>query len=359
MIISRLAVRNLRILASVGLEPTVGMNLVVGVNGSGKTSLLEAIYVLATGHSFRTRRLEDLLRHGAESLMVTGIVSERRDSPALPIGLEKSSEGTRLRLGGEAVRTHAEIARRLPVQAFHPDSHRVISGGPKERRQYLDWGVFHVEHGFLDSWRRYQRALRQRNAALRRQEPSLAIAFNAELAEAGEAISAYRRDYMQALSTELPGILAMLASGQQLVMRLRRGWPEDRTLAETLSADIDRDLRQGHTQSGAHRADLELRVDGHPVADVASRGQQKALAAALVLLQVQIYNRLTEQRCITLIDDLPSELDARHRIAMLRFLKEMDSQIFVSAIEREQLDLRDWDQVRVFHVEQGTLRELV
>jgi DNA replication and repair protein RecF len=359
MMITRLAVRNLRILASVELEPSAGINLVVGVNGSGKTSLLEAIYVLASGHSFRTRRLDDLLRHGAESLMVTGAVRERPESPGWPVGLEKSGEGTRLRLAGEEIRTQAEIARRLPVQAFHPESHRLISGGPKERRQYLDWGVFHVEHGFLESWRRYQRALRQRNAALRRQEPSLAIAFDAELAAAGETLSDYRRQYVEALSAQLPRVMAILASGQPVAMRLRSGWPEDRTLAEALSADFDRDLRQGYTHSGAHRADLELRVDGHPVADVASRGQQKAVAAALVLLQVQIYNRLTGQRCITLIDDLPSELDGEHRTAMLRFLKEIDSQIFVSAIEREQLDLREWEQIRVFHVEQGALRELV
>lgn len=359
MILTRLSVRNLRILAAVDIEPAAGINLVTGHNGSGKTSLLEAVYLLANGHSFRTRRLEDVLRHGAEKLMVTATVREGDGMPAWPVGLEKSIEGTRLRLGGQEVRTQAEIARRMPVQVLHPESHRLISGGPRERRQYLDWGVFHVEHGFFDSWRRYQRALRQRNAALKLRDGSLATAFDGQLAVAGEEVTAHRRQYVESLAAALPDVVAVIVPGRQVDVRLKRGWPEDRTLAEAVAADVERDLRQGYTHSGAHRAELELRLDGHPIAEVASRGQQKAIVAALILLQVQLYNRLTGHRCTMLIDDLSSELDATHRYAVLQFLKEMDNQVFVSAIEREQLDLGGWEQIAVFHVEQGNLRELV
>jgi DNA replication and repair protein RecF len=273
--------------------------------------------------------------------------------------VERSVDTARRRLGGRDVGSQAELARQLPVQAFHPESHRLISGGPRERRQFIDWGVFHVEHGFLEAWRRYQRAVRQRNAALRRGDWSVAHAFDEELVAMGEQVTECRHRYVDLLAHELPKIQSRLFPEHPVRLRLRRGWSEDRDLTAALEGDRERDLRDGYTHLGPHRADLDLRIQGRPVSEVASRGQQKAVVAGLVLLQSQIYGARVGRTGIVLVDDLPSELDLTHRAAVLDLLREMRVQVFVTAIEAEQIDLSRWDRPAVFHVEQGQLRELI
>src|SRR5215213_1387139 len=196
MSLAELTVENLRCLQHASLNLHSGHNLIWGGNGSGKTSLLEAVFLLGRGRSFRTRNSERLIRHGEERLVVFG----RSDSNApQALGVQVSRhEGTVAKIGGSFVQSLAELSRSFAVQVIEPGIHRLIEEGGHRRRRWMDWAVFHVEPGFIDAWSSYTRALKQRNAALRVQ-PNEISAWDPELARLGEMIAESRRSFIERL----------------------------------------------------------------------------------------------------------------------------------------------------------------
>src|ERR1700678_3656652 len=199
MSLRRVQVTDFRCLQSAALDLDSRFTLISGANASGKTSLLEAIYILGRGRSFRTRRLEHLIRRGSERFVVFGEVDAfgRR----LSLGVEGSADGVRARLGGAKARSLAELAPLLPVQIIDPEIHRLIEEGPSRRRRFLDWGVFHVEPRFVDDWQRYQQALKQRNAALKSRQPrEVTAAWDGAVVRYGESLSTARSRYVALLS---------------------------------------------------------------------------------------------------------------------------------------------------------------
>ena len=209
----------------------------------------------------------------------------------------------------------SEIAEVLPIQVIDPGVHRLIDEGSARRRRLLDWGVFHVKHDFLHSWRRYQRALAQRNAALRTvQGESVVGAWDRELAETASAIHSARLSYVGTLSSEFERLGADFL-GESVALEYRRGWEADFSLSDALLAASDRDRRLGTTTVGPHRADLVIRVDGVLARDRVSRGQQKVLASALILAQIRALASLVDQRqtCL-LLDDRRSITQIAHEM---------------------------------------------
>ncbi len=260
-------------------------NLISGENASGKTSLLEAIFVLGRGRSFRTARAETLIRSGVLAFQLTAKV--RADAVQRPLGLRFSREGMEARFGGRPVAGLAELATILPAQAIDPEVHRLIEGGPQERRRFLDWGVFHVEPGFVEHWRRYQRALKQRNAALRtggraRRGPRLGSRAH----RSGWHRRGLPRSIPERLGPARRGDRQRLL-GHPLEIGLLQGWATERSLEESIDASWDRDRERGLTHAGPHRADVSSDSREPPARDRVSRGQQKLAAAALLLGQLR------------------------------------------------------------------------
>src|SRR5580692_1821733 len=196
MTLQRIQVSDFRCLHSAELEFDPKFTLISGPNASGKTSVLESIYVLGRGRSFRTRRLDNLIRLGANRFVIFGEAgAERRTG----LGIEGSALGMRAKMGGDRVASLAELAAVLPVQIIDPEVHRLIEEGPSRRRRFLDWGVFHVEHNFVSRWQQYQQVLKQRNAALRQRQPAAVVsAWDGELVRLGSAIDHSRRSYVLA-----------------------------------------------------------------------------------------------------------------------------------------------------------------
>ncbi|WP_404439090.1 DNA replication/repair protein RecF [Stutzerimonas chloritidismutans] len=362
MSLSRLSVTGVRNLQPVTLTPSPRINILHGDNGSGKTSLLEAIHLLGMARSFRSSRLNPVITHEQACCTVFGQVDLGDDqSSALGVSRDRSGE-LRIRINGQSVRSAAELAEALPLQLINPDSFRLLEGAPKLRRQFLDWGVFHVEPRFLKAWQRLQLALRQRNSWLRHGTLDTAsqAAWSRELSAASDEIDGYRRAYIQTLKPVFEQTLASLLALDGFQLSYYRGWDKDRSLADVLEGSIDRDRAMGHTQAGPQRADLRLRVANHNAAETLSRGQQKLVVCALRIAQGHLVSEAKRGQCIYLVDDLPSELDDQHRLALCRLLEQLDCQVFITCVDSNVLQegWRDDTPVSMFHVEHGAIAQV-
>ena len=353
MILSELTVRDLRCIERVELSLHPGRNLIWGGNGSGKTSLLEGIFLLGRGRSFRTRNSERLIRHGQDHLVVFGRTEgSGLDSAGLvhASGVEvHRRDGTRARVDAAAVGSLADLSRVFPVQVIDPEIHKLIEEGGRRRRRWLDWAVFHVEPQFADWWVRYGRAVRQRNAALRERGGSTKP-WDVEVAALGEKISEARRhvvEQMQPYWREAIGGLDCPAAELQY----SRGWGAQHSLAEALEASRPRDELRGLTHAGPHRADVLLRVGGRLAREVLSRGQQKLVAVALTLAQLRLLKAASGTTPTLLLDDPAAELDSPHLGHFVGQIAPLGCQLIITSLQAETPAFGAPD--RVFHVEQG------
>ncbi len=360
MALSYLDVRGVRNLTSVQLSPSPAVNLVVGNNGSGKSSLLEAIYLLAVGRSFRTTQAKKFVQHGAAEAIVFGRV--KLDGSEHTLGLRKTVDGgTESRIDGRKGEGSSELARLLPLQIITPESHTLVSGEPKERRAFMDWGLFHVEHDYLSLWRRYGRYLEQRNAALRAGVDGAALMeWERGVAECGEALAERRARYVELVEGYFGGYYSSLTGLAAPKLSYRRGWTKGMTLGEALARNRESDSAMGYTTTGPHRGDMRLVADGAAdAADAFSRGQQKLAVCALRLAQMRQAMDVSGQASTLLMDDLAAELDTEKRRALERLVASTGVQTFITATEREMIDTAAWPEACVFHVERGVLTEMI
>lgn len=341
-----------RCLASVELELDPSANLFIGPNASGKTSLLEAAFFLSRGRSFRTRRRDALITQGQDNFLLAGQV--RGPAGPVPLGVRATRAGTEWRVAGAIASGIADLAEQFPAQVIDPEVHKLLEEGPGRRRRFLDWGVFHVEHAFLPTWRRYHQALRQRNAALKQDAGDDALAaWEVELAESGEGLAAQRNAYLARLAAPLAAIGDALL-GQPITLVHQPGWDADRPLLEALAGDRRRDRRYKATQFGPHRGDTVVQVGARPVKDHVSRGQQKLVAAGLMLAQLQIQEQEKPGRSALLLDDPAAELDGENLARLMKLVREVPAQLWVTALKPEIAGVvRD---AAVFHVKHGEVR---
>ena len=358
MPLTRLAVTAVRNLHPVTLLPSPRINLVSGANGSGKTSLLEAIHILGLARSFRSTRLQPVIQYEQDSCTVFAELQSQQ-GVASKLGISRNRQADyEIRINGQSARSTAQLAELLPLQLINPDSFRLLEGAPKQRRQYLDWGVFHVEHRFLSAWQRLQKSLKQRNSLLRRGriERSLLAPWEAEIVAAGEQIDGFRQAYLQQLKPIFEQTLGELVELDGLTLSYFRGWDRERGLAEVLDSQFERDCALGHTQAGPQRGDLRLRLRGLNAAEVLSRGQQKLVVCALKIAQGRLLRQLDRQQdCVFLVDDLPSELDQAHRQALCGLLESLECQVFITCVDADSLS-NCWQPdtpLSMFHVEHG------
>ncbi len=359
MHIRRLSLHRLRRFDAVELSPRPGINLITGDNGAGKTSVLEALHVMAYGRSFRGRVRDGLVQQGHDALEVFVEWDEHRDGAETATrrkaGLRHSGQDWKGRLDGEDVAQLGNLCAALAVVTFEPGSHALVSGGGEPRRRFLDWGLFHVEPDFLALWRRYSRALKQRNALLKQGGGSHALdAWDRELAEAGEPLTTRRQHYLERLqqrTIDLADALAPNLGVQSLT--LSPGWrKQEVSLADALLLARERDRMAGYTSVGPHRADWSVGFASIPGRDALSRGQAKLTALTCLLAQAEDYAEQRGEWPVIALDDLSSELDRNHQARVLARLQAGPAQIFITATEIPAA-LIDAPDINRFHVEHG------
>lgn len=361
MTLLRLKAANFRNIDHLDFNPGEQFNLFYGANGSGKTSILEIIYYLGLGRSFRSHLANRIIQYEATSFSVFAHVFDGAIGQQSSIGIEKGrTTKTRIKIGNDTTPTAAELVKILPLQLINPDSYLLLTSGPKHRRQFLDWGVFHVEPGFFPVWQRYQKALKQRNCVLQQQASIQQVsAWNNELVINAALLTEMRTKYIEKLIPIFDSVMSKFINLPNFTANYLPGWEIKQNLDEILIKNYSRDISLGYTQFGPHKADLALKVNGIAVEDILSRGEQKLLVIALKLAQGAVMRQLTQKNCIYLLDDLAAELDSNRRRSVVNVLKDLHSQVFITAVDKEILaeNLSELP-VKMFHVEQGKIENI-
>lgn len=368
-LLSRIKLNDFRNLESVELDLVPGFNLFFGANGSGKTSLLEAIYVLSAGRSFRTSRLEPLVREAADNFVIYAETIQGRDV-LNRIGLKRlrlPGSAPLLRLNEQTLSSWALVASCLPVQLINTDSFSILEGGGKARRRFMDWALFHVEPSYLSIWRLYRRAVTQRNALLKQKvsgSVSMLDAWDVEVSTLGNKIHEYRQSLIQKFIPILEETVRRFLPDTNIDFEYKRGWSDDAELLSTLKVSRQRDLRYGITLNGPHRADFALKISRVLVTDMLSRGQTKMLIFALKLAMGEVIKSYANNAAgdllkspVYLIDDLAAELDEENCNKVIQYLYESTDQCLFTAITQRALSSVD-DLVAAsgkFHVEHGKI----
>ncbi|MET0581290.1 MAG: DNA replication/repair protein RecF [Pseudoxanthomonas sp.] len=359
MQVVRLTASGLRRFDHVSIEPGAGLNLITGDNGAGKTSLLEALHLMAYGRSFRGRVRDGLVRTGSEAVEVFVEWREGADARHRRAGLRHTGQSWVGRLDGENVGQLGELCAALAVVSFEPGSHALVTGGGEPRRRFVDWGLFHVEPEFLPLWRRYARALKQRNALLKSGAGGRQLdAWDHELTDAGEPLTRHRRQYLEQLQDRLAQVAADLAPALGASeIEFQPGWRSgDLSLADALLLARDRDRSLGYTTVGPHRADWRIDYANHPNREALSRGQAKLSALSALLAQAEDYALRRAEWPIMALDDLASELDRKHQQRVLERLLGSGAQIFVTGTETSAALASLQATPALFHVEHGSIQ---
>jgi len=340
-----------RCLESAELALGPRFNLICGGNASGKTSVLEALAYLGRGKSFRGASTANLTQHGKEDFVLFGEVE--RAEGKINVGVRNGREGLEARVGGESASGAAALAEALPLQVIDPEVHNLIAGGPELRRRFLDWVAFHVEHDHLLIWRRFRRALKQRNAALKTRSSEAAIrSWNAEFLGLAVQLDDSRRRVLELTIDSLEDHGQALLE-TDLSFEYQQGWSREKSLEESLEGGIERDLQMGSTQSGPHRADIKVSYDERQARKLVSRGQQKMLASAMILAATETVQAALERPLLLLLDDPAAELDSEAIVRLMAAVSALGCQVVATSLEPGALVFPE--EPVMFHVEQGVV----
>lgn len=436
MYLQHIKVTGLRNLHSASIQFSPEINIIFGKNGSGKTSLLEAIHLLLTGRSFRSHHAEEFIHFDEQTCVLSGKVIPHfggleQEAPQVLLGIQKtkersgrggqsgqnqqssadaesdsksthpstsrSNQKTIIQINQQKCQSLADLARVLPLQLMNTETYHLLEGASRFRRAFLDWAMFHVEHSFFPIWQRYSRALKQRNAALKRLKSegrgrsrshsegvANVLAWNKELVESGEPLHAFRTGFIEDFGPKFLQVLgdfwgegnarqketdsssglistpvSISASSDPFSIQYHPGWSKEASLETALEESLPQDLARGFTTQGPHRGDLSFLFHESDVETVLSRGQQKLLISSLMLARAEWFVEKTGRQALFLLDDLNSELDADSTLWLLNRLKSLGGQVILSTIDPESIRplLESLEssapQYHMFHVEHG------
>ena len=336
------------------------LNFVIGDNGSGKSSLLESIFYLGHGKSFRTSRVESLINSDSDSFIVSAKTNE-----GLQLGIQRNNIGeSKIKVNGISYNKLSELAKNVAVQIVTPESFKLFFGGPKERRKFIDLGLFHVEHSFSTEWKLFQRIYKQRNACLKnRTNFSQLDYWTDEFCRLSVNIATCRKQYIETLRIELASWLSVMLPdlADDISIQYLQGWNSKKELRDVLIENREREIEKGYSLFGAQKFDIRFIVDNLSIEHRLSRGQQKLFLLALTFAQSKLIEQVKRIKPILLIDDIGAELDHSSRKAMFRANQLLNCQTIISAIDRVALEplIPNDKNYNMFHVEHGQITAMI
>ncbi len=362
--IGELRITDFRNLRSVNIKPSPGINLIFGANGSGKTSLLEAISVLAHGRSFRTHKFRRLINDEEGEATVFALLKAGDEEARIGVNRKRNGD-SQIRLNGQNVQSASLLAQQLPLLIMDAHSYQLLEGSARIRRQFFDWLVFHVKHEFRELWRAYAKCLKHRNSLLRHDKirPADLKPWDQEFVELSHKIEQLRLEVLE------PFISAFHHTAQQfgfqqsdITLTYINGWKEGTASLEQLALSFERDHKQGFSSLGPHKSDIKIQLGTVPAVEKLSRGQQKVLISALYLAEARVKQEQKGSEVVFLLDDLPAELDEAHLKQLAGWLNELNAQLFITGVSAEKLkDL--WPDFHkkepaMFHVKHGEIQRV-
>ena len=361
MFLKKISVHGLRNLTSNELQLSRTTNFLYGKNGSGKTSFLEAVHVLGRGKSFRSRILDPIINDVVNSCTVFGTIEKNGFTTSVGVTRTRNND-FKFKINGQSVNNSSLLADTMPLLVINSDSFKLLNSGPQFRRQYLDWGVFHVERSYRDVLKNFNRVLKQRNSLLRcdRINIDLLKVWSAEFVCLAEEVDKYRKSYLIGLAEKINWVLSEISDLRNIDFKYYSGWDTEKNLLSILDFNKQRDFKMRATSHGPHRSDLRISLNKRMASEVLSRGQTKILVIAMQIAQGFLYYEKTKEQCLYLVDDLPSELDSLHRKKVGRLLYDSGAQTFITGVLKEDL-IESWpkndSKIEMFHVEHGKITQ--
>ncbi|MCU7960150.1 MAG: DNA replication and repair protein RecF [gamma proteobacterium symbiont of Bathyaustriella thionipta] len=354
--LAKLHIQNFRNFKDAAAELDPDSNVFFGSNAAGKTSLLESIFFLSRGRSFLTRNYRQLIHQDSDSALLFAELSQLENSSSR-LGVQIKPNELLFRINQQAVKRRYDLWQAFPVHIVAANTFLLLSGPPQFRRNYIDWGMFHVKHSDYDQLLLFQKVLRQRNASLKSQRPESEIkSWNDEYCRLANLITESRVSYIDELSSCLSETIAFCVDFPAVKVNYRQGWKTDLSIEEALASSLMKDKEKGFTSVGPHRADVLFRVNAHDARTRLSRGQLKLLIILLVVSQLTIRQNMSSIRGLLLLDDLASELDPDNFKQILSVILQLGCQTIISmvgdTISSQYGDLKS----RMFHVKHGDIR---
>jgi len=357
MALTKLEVNMFRNLTNIKIKPSSQINLIYGNNGSGKTSLLEAIYLLGMGKSFRGTKNNNLIQNQQDKYTVFAQITDQLGvNHKLGVMSDKNGN-TQTNLNGKNIVKKMQVANFLPLQLMNHNSFYLVDGTPKVRRQFIDWGAFHMEPEFLGIWKKNSKLLQQRNAWLKNSVDCNNDIWGYKLEQTSNKLDQYRFVYIVSLKTAFKEVVKQILPNFNLELVYVRGWDFKQDLSKVLKKSYARDKNLGFSSFGPQKADLLIKTNNKNAIDILSRGEQKLVAYALLLAQGYLLSIDKRTQCIYLVDDLAAELDEFHKKNICYLLQDLNCQLFITTTNKQDFNnhLYNCTSLDLFHMKQGNI----
>ncbi|MCL2586752.1 MAG: DNA replication/repair protein RecF [Firmicutes bacterium] len=350
MHIKSLSVQNFRNHNDTTVELSPGVNVFVGQNAQGKTNLLEAIFLSCVGRGWRSPRDRDMINFDANDARVKAVAVKSYGEVEVEMILSRLAKKS-ININGIPVQKMGELMGQINCIFFSPDELRLVKEAPADRRRFLDIDISQIDKSYFYSLLRYNKILAQRNSLLKSSSEDIGRGldiWDSELVREGEKIVARRREFLKALSPAVIEVHNVLTGGMEEV-RLEYETAKS-PLQESLQAAREKDMRLKTTTVGPHRDDIKIVLDGKDARLFASQGQQRTIALSLKLAELKVFERLTGERPILLLDDVLSELDESRQARLLEIIQE--TQAIVTTTATKNLPL----VFSIFNIEGGSVK---
>ena len=389
MKINSIILENFRNYRNLELDFDDSRNIIVGENAQGKTNLIEAIYLTAFARSFRTGNSADLVTFGADSGRVSTYITSEDIDKNINIFIRKDGKKM-IKKDGKVIRRTTELLNNIVVIIFSPDDLRIIKDNPDRRRTFINREISQLRPGYYDVFRRYNDALREKNALLkgyfnvkrrtftradnlslneesvnrydnsRQYNEEMLDVYDRQLADLGYEIIRYRKEFTEMLSEEAGDIMNKISGGREKLKieyktacNYITGTEGRNLLYSQFTHNRDRDISSGYATLGPHRDDIEFFINGKDAKKYGSQGQQRTIALSLKLAEIRIARQILDESPVLLLDDVLSELDLDRQ----RFLiSEIDDvQLFITSAELNKEVISALRGGTLFRVEDGTI----
>ena len=299
-----------------------------------------------------------VIQYHADDLVISGSVVHSSSDRVVPIGIQRSRTGaTQISVDSQRENKLSVLSKSLPTLAVDATSFEFIEGAPSSRRSVLDWGLFHVEHSYYEIWRNYTRLLKQRNSALKNKDMALVKSWDKQLIYYAEQVDDHRQRYLTSLQTHLAPLCDEFFYLSELEINYQSGWKNDKTFATALTDNLAIDVKYGTTQSGPHRADLQVKSKGREIKHLLSRGQIKVFSVLFKLAQLRQLLSDKSLDCLILIDDLVAELDNKNLLKLITLFSQLQQQMIVTTTSEQLFSEFSAEQIRWFHVEHNQVKQ--